>query len=162
MNTLSNVSTVSSKTPDIASTSTTHGKNVVDTAAANGSFKTFGNALRRSGLAETLKGEGPFTLFAPTDAAFEKLPAGQLDTWLKPENKGELLEVMNYHVLAGHSSAADIGKLATAKTLQGQSAPIAVIGSKVSLDGACLTSPDIAATNGVLHGIDKVNVPAKH
>jgi uncharacterized surface protein with fasciclin (FAS1) repeats len=69
---------------------------------------------------------------------------------------------MNYHVVAGQSSAADIGKLATAKTLQGQSAPIAVIGSKVSLDGACLTSPDIAATNGVLHGIDKVNVPAKH
>ena len=159
MNTLS---TVSSKTPDIASTSIARGKNVVDTAAANGSFKTFGNALRRSGLADTLKGEGPFTLFAPTDAAFEKLPAGQLDTWLKPENKDQLVEVMNYHVVAGRSSATDIGKLGKATTLQGQSAPIAVNGSKVSIDGAYLTAPDIEASNGVLHGIDKVNIPAKH
>ena len=159
MNTLS---TATSKTPDIASTSIERGKNVVDTAAANGSFKTFGNALRRSGLADTLKGEGPFTLFAPTDAAFEKLPAGQLETWLKPENKNELMDVMNYHVIAGNSSAAEIGKLAKAETLHGQSAPIAVSGSKVTLDGACLTAPDIAATNGVLHGIDKVNIPAKH
>lgn len=159
MNTPSNAS---SNTPDIASTSTAPGKNVVDMAAANGSFKTFGNALRRSGLADTLKGEGPFTLFAPTDAAFEKLPAGQLDTWLKPENKDELMDVMNYHVVAGHSSAADIGKLAKAETLHGQSAPIAVSGSKVSIDGAHLSSPDIAASNGVLHGIDKVNIPARH
>jgi uncharacterized surface protein with fasciclin (FAS1) repeats len=159
---MNTVNTVSTKTPDIASTSTARGKNVVDTAAANGSFKTFGNALRRSGLADTLKGEGPFTLFAPTDAAFEKLPAGLLDNWLKPENKDELVDVMNYHVLAGQSSAAEIGKLATATTLQGQSAPIAVSGSKVSVDGACITSPDIASSNGVLHGIDKVNLPARH
>jgi len=159
MNTLN---AVSSKTPDIASTSTARGKNVVDTAAANGSFKTFGNALRRSGLADTLRGEGPFTLFAPTDAAFEQLPVGLLDNWLKPENKDELIDVMNYHVLAGRSSAADIGQLATARTLQGQSAPIAISGSKVSIGGACLTAPDITASNGVLHGIDKVNVPARH
>ena len=159
MNTLN---TVSTKTSDVASTSTARGKNVVDTVAADGSFKTFGNALRRSGLADTLKGEGPFTLFAPTDAAFEQLPAGLLDNWLKPENKDELVDVMNYHVLAGRSSAADIGELAKATTLQGQSAPIAVSGSKVSIDGACLTAPDIAASNGVLHGIDKVNVPARH
>ena len=161
MNTLSNAS-VSTNTPDSAGISTARGKNVVDTAAANGSFKTFGNALRRSGLADTLKGEGPFTLFAPTDAAFEKLPAGQLDTWLKPENKDELVNVMNYHVLAGQSSAADIGQLAKAKTLQGQSAPIMVSGSKVSIDGAGLSSPDIAASNGVLHGIDKVNIPTRN
>jgi uncharacterized surface protein with fasciclin (FAS1) repeats len=159
---MNTVSSVSIKTPDSARTPTASGKNVVDTAAANGSFKTFGNALRRSGLADTLKGDGPFTLFAPTDAAFEKLPAGLLDNWLKPENKDELVDVMNYHVLAGQSSAADIGKLAKAKTLQGQSAPIAVSGSKVSVDGACITSPDIASSNGVLHGIDKVNLPARH
>lgn len=158
MNTLSSVS---SKTPDIASTSNANVKNVVETAAANGSFKTFGNALRRSGLAETLKGEGPFTLFAPTDAAFEKLPAGQLDNWMKPENKHELMDVMNYHVVAGNSSAADIGKLAKTETLHGQSAPIALSGSKVTIDGARLTTPDIASSNGVLHGIDKVNIPAK-
>ena len=136
-------------------------KNVVDTAAANGSFKIFGNALRQAGMADALKGEGPFTLFAPTDAAFAKLPVGQLDTWLKPENKDELVSVLNYHVLAGRSSAADVGKLTEAKTVQGQSAPILVKDSKVSIDGAELTSPDIASSNGMLHGIDKVNIPTK-
>lgn len=167
MNTLNNTigtvsSASSSKATDIAASTMSGGKNLVDTAAAHGSFKTFGNALRRSGLAETLKSEGPFTLLAPMDAAFDKLPTGLLETWLKPENKAELQAIMNYHVLAGRSSAADIGKLTTAKTLQGRSAPIVVTGSKVSVDGACLTAPDIASSNGVLHGIDKVLVPATH
>ena len=152
MSTMSNMSNTSS---------TTSNKNVVDTAAANGSFKTFGRALRQAGMADQLKAEGPFTLFAPTDAAFEKLPAGQFDTWMKPENKAELVSVLNYHVLAGRSSAADVGKLATAKTVNGQEAPIVMSGSKVSIDGAELTSPDIASSNGVLHGIDKVNIPTK-
>ncbi|HEY0660120.1 MAG TPA: fasciclin domain-containing protein [Lysobacter sp.] len=142
--------------------SSTSNKNVVDTAAANGSFKTFGNALRQAGMADTLKGEGPFTLFAPTDAAFAKLPPGQLDTWLKPENKEELISILNYHVLAGRSSAMDVGKLQQAKTVNGQSAPIVVDGVKVSIDGAELTLPDLASSNGVLHGIDKVNIPTRH
>ena len=156
------MTTVTSNLNRVPSSSKPAGeKNIVDTAASNGSFKTFGNALRLSGLADSLKGEGPFTLFAPTDAAFEKLPAGQLDTWLKPENKDELASVMQYHVVAGRSSAADMGKLKEARTLHGQSAPIVTSGSKVSIDGAELTAPDIASSNGVLHGIDKVNVPTR-
>lgn len=142
--------------------STTSNKNVIDTAAANGSFKTFSRALRHAGMADSLKADGPFTLFAPTDAAFDKLPAGQLDTWLKPENKAELVGILNYHVLAGRSSAADVGKLKEAKTVNGQAAPIAVDGQKVSIDGAALTMPDLASSNGVLHGIDKVIIPTKH
>ena len=149
MSTMSNIS------------STTSNKNVVDTAAANGSFKTFGRALRQAGMADALKGDGPFTLFAPTDAAFEKLPAGQLDGWLKPENKEELMGVLNYHVLAGRSSAAEVGKLTVARTVHGQAAPIVVSGTKVSIDGAELTAPDLACSNGVVHGIDKVNVPTR-
>lgn len=150
-------STSSTSTPSPATT-----RNIVDTAAANGSFKIFSNALRLSGLANTLKGNGPFTVLAPTDAAFGKLPAGQLDTWLKPENKDELAAVMNYHVLAGRSSAAEIGKLTTVKTVNGQSAPIVMSGSKVRIGDAELTTPDIASSNGVLHGIDKVNIPTRH
>ena len=141
--------------------STTTNKNVVDTAAANGSFKVFGKALRQAGMADTLKGAGPFTLFAPTDAAFDKLPAGKLDTWLMPENKEELVALLNYHVLAGRSSAADVGKLTMAKTVNGQSAPIVVSGGKISIDGAELTARDILSSNGILHGIDKVNIPTK-
>ncbi|RFP59463.1 fasciclin domain-containing protein [Luteimonas weifangensis] len=137
-------------------------RNIVDTAAANGSFKIFSNALRQSGLANTLKGNGPFTVLAPTDAAFGKLPPGQLDTWLKPENKDELAAVMNYHVLAGRSSAAEIGKLTAVKTINGQSAPIVMSGSRVRIGDAELTTPDIASSNGVLHGIDKVNIPTRH
>lgn len=136
-------------------------KNVVDNAAANGSFKIFGKALRESGLAETLKGAGPYTLFAPTDAAFEALPAGKLDTLLKPENKKELISILNYHVLAGRSSAAEIGKMTEAKTENGAMAPIKLEAGKVTFGEAGLVSTDIASSNGVLHGVDKVNIPTK-
>lgn len=141
---------------------TTSNKNLVDTAAANGSFNTFGKALRQAGMADTLRGTGPFTLFAPTDAAFAKLPAGTLDNLMKAENKDELVSILNYHVLASRSSAADVGKLTAVMTVNGQSAPIVLKGAKVSIDGAELTAPDIASSNGVLHGIDKVNIPTKH
>lgn len=142
--------------------STTNNKNLVDTAAANGSFKTFCKALHQAGMEDTLRGKGPFTLFAPTDAAFDKLPAGKLNSLLKPEHKAELVDILNYHVLAGRNSAADVAKLTTAKTVNGQAAPILVSGMKVSIDGAHLTARDIASSNGVLHGIDKVNIPTKH
>jgi uncharacterized surface protein with fasciclin (FAS1) repeats len=137
-------------------------KSVVDTAVANGSFKTFSNALRTAGMVDTLQGKGPFTLFAPTDAAFDKLPKGQLENLLKPENKDELVDLLNYHVLAGRSSVADVSKMATAMTINGLSAPIELSGSKVIIDGALVTAPDIASSNGVLHGIDKVNIPTRH
>lgn len=134
-------------------------KNVLDTAAANGSFKTFGIAVEKAGLAEKLRGPGPFTIFAPTDAAFEQLPAGRLDTLLKPENKAELASILNYHVLSGRKSTDEVGKWEKAMTVNGQSAPIKLSDGKVSIDGAKVTTADIASSNGVLHGIDKVNMP---
>src|SRR5688572_3513260 len=140
-------------------TSTVNTKNLVDTAAANGSFKTFGKAVERAGMSDTLRGEGPFTVFAPTDAAFEKLPSGKLDNLFKPENKEELVSLLNYHVVNGRKSVADVGKWEAARTVNGQSAPITLANDKISIDGAQVTSADIASSNGVIHGIDKVNIP---
>ena len=136
--------------------------NLVDTAASQGSFATFGKALDAAGLSDTLKGAGPYTVFAPTDAAFQKLPAGKLDNWLKPENKAELIAVLNYHVTPGRVSAADVGKLSETKTVQGQSAKIKMSGDNVTIDGANITLTDIHSSNGVIHAIDTVLVPTKH
>ena len=133
--------------------------NVLDTAAAHVTFKTFGTAVEKAGLADTLRGAGPFTVFAPTDAAFEKLPEGRLETLFKPENKAELTSILNYHVVSGRKSSADIGKWDAARTVNGQSAPIKMSDGKVSIDGAQVTSADIGSSNGVIHGIDKVNMP---
>jgi uncharacterized surface protein with fasciclin (FAS1) repeats len=140
-------------------TSTVNTKNLVDTAAANGSFKTFGKAIERAGMSDTLRGVGPFTIFAPTDAAFDKLPSGKLDNLFKPENKDELVSLLNYHVVSGRKLVADIGKWEAAKTVNGQSAPITMAKDKVSIDGALVTSADIGSSNGILHAIDKVNIP---
>lgn len=137
-------------------------KNLVDTAAAQGSFKTFGKALQAAGLIETLKGAGPYTVFAPTDAAFNKLPKGKLDNWLKPENKAELISVLKYHVTPGRVLAADVGLLNQTKTEQGQSAKIKMSGGKVTINDANVTLTDIASTNGVIHAIDTVLVPTRH
>ena len=142
-------------------TDTPSTKNLVDTAAANGSFKTFGKAIERAGMSDTLRGVGPFTVFAPTDAAFDKLPAGRLETLFKPENKDELVSLLNYHVVSGRKLVADIGKWQTAKTVNGQSAPIKLADEKLSIDGALVTSADIGSSNGIIHGIDKVNIPTK-
>lgn len=136
-------------------------RNLLDTAAANGSFKTFGKAIEQAGMSDTLRGTGPFTVFAPTDAAFDKLPAGKLDNLLKPENKQELVSLLNYHVVNGRKSVADIGKWEAARTVNGQSAPIKLANDKVSIDGAMVTAADINSSNGVIHGIDKVNIPTK-
>ena len=135
--------------------------NVLDTCAANGSFKTFGTAVEKAGLSDTLRGPGPFTLFAPTDAAFDKLPAGRLETLFKPENKAELASILNYHVVNGRKSAGDVGKWENARTVHGQDAPIKMTDGKWSIDGAKVTAADIGSGNGVIHGIDKVNMPAK-
>ncbi|MGG6461747.1 fasciclin domain-containing protein [Solilutibacter silvestris] len=142
-------------------TSTPNTKNLLDTAAADGSFKTFGKAIEQAGMSDTLRGTGPFTVFAPTDAAFDKLPAGKLDNLFKPENKQELVSLLNYHVMNGRKSVADIGKWEAARTVNGQSAPIKLANDKVSIDGALVTTGDINSSNGVIHGIDKVNIPTK-
>lgn len=135
--------------------------NLLDTAMANGSFKTFGTAVEKAGLGDTLRGAGPFTVFAPTDAAFKQLPEGKLDMLLKPENKAELASILNYHIVNGRRSASDVGKWDNARTINGQPAPIKMTDGKVSIDGAHVTSADIDSSNGVIHGIDKVNLPSK-
>ena len=139
--------------------SNTGSRNLLEAAVAHGSFKTFAKAVEQAGMSETLSGPGPFTVFAPTDAAFEKLPAGKLDELLKPENKTELASIINYHVLSGRKSAADIGNWEVAKTVSGLSAPIKLMDNKVVIDGANVTAADIGSSNGVIHGIDKVNMP---
>ena len=135
--------------------------NLIDTVAANASYATFGKAIEAAGLTETLRGPGPFTLFAPTNAAFEQLPAGQLDTLLKPENQAELAAILNFHIVAGRRPVLDIGKWNTARTINGQSAPITMADKQMTFGGAKVTEGDIASTNGVIHGIDQVNLPTK-
>lgn len=134
-------------------------KDIVDTAVSAGSFNTLATALTAAGLVETLKGKGPFTVFAPTDAAFAKLPAGTVENLLKPENKAQLTGILTYHVVPGAVKAADVVKLTEAKTVQGQSVTISVKDGKVSVDGANVTATDIAASNGVIHVIDSVILP---
>lgn len=141
-------------------TSTQPTSNILDAAAANGTFKTFGKAVEKAGLSDTFRGPGPFTIFAPTDAAFEKLPQGKLENLFKPENKDELVSILNYHVVSGLKSSADVGKWESARTVHGQAAPVKLVDDKVVIDGAQVTAADIASSNGVIHGIDKVNMPA--
>lgn len=136
------------------------GTNLLDTAAAKGSFGTFAKAVEQAGLGETLRGAGPYTVFAPTDAAFAQLPPGKLDTLMKPESKEELARILKYHVLTGRKSVADISKWDSARTMHGQSAPIKMTEGKFSIDGANVTESDIGSSNGVMHGIDKVILPA--
>ena len=134
-------------------------KDIVDTAVAAGSFNTLVAAVKAAELVETLKGTGPFTVFAPTDEAFAKLPAGTLDDLLKPENKAKLQGILTYHVVPGKVMAADVVKLKTAKTVQGQELTIKVEGDTVIVDNAKVTKPDIACSNGVIHVIDTVVLP---
>ncbi|HEX6832611.1 MAG TPA: fasciclin domain-containing protein [Rudaea sp.] len=136
--------------------------NLVDTAASHGDFTIFGKAVNAAGLAQTLKADGPYTVFAPTDAAFHKLPNGRLENWLKLENKAELVAIINYHVSPGRILAADVGKLSETKTVQGQLAKIHMAGEKVMIDGANVTLTDIASSNGVIHAIDAVLLPTRH
>ncbi len=132
-------------------------KDIVDTAVAAGTFNTLATALTAAGLVETLKGPGPFTVFAPTDAAFAKLPAGTVEALLK--DKAKLTAILTYHVVAGKVEAKDIVKLDSAKTVNGQSVTIKVMGDTVHVDGATVTTADIEASNGVIHVIDSVLMP---
>ena len=134
-------------------------KDIVDTAVAAGSFNTLATALKAADLIETLKGKGPFTVFAPTDAAFAKLPAGTVEDLLKPENKAKLVSILTYHVVPGKVMAADVVKLTSAKTVNGQSVAIKVAGGKVSVDGANVVKADIQTSNVVIHVIDSVILP---
>jgi uncharacterized surface protein with fasciclin (FAS1) repeats len=132
---------------------------IVDTAVAAGNFKTLVAAVQAAGLVDTLKGTGPFTVFAPTDEAFAKLPAGTVDDLLKPENKDKLVAILTYHVVPAKVMAADVtGKETMAKTVQG--GEITVKGTDgVTVDGAKVIQADIVADNGVIHVIDAVIMP---
>jgi uncharacterized surface protein with fasciclin (FAS1) repeats len=134
-------------------------KDIVDTAMAAGSFKTLAKALRAADLVETLKGEGPFTVFAPTDEAFAKLPAGTLNDLLKPENKQKLQRILSYHVVPGRVSSTDVVKLRTAKAVSGDTIDITASDGTVRVDSARVVKTDIAASNGVIHVIDTVIIP---
>ena len=134
-------------------------KDIVDTAVAAGSFKTLATALTAAGLVETLKGEGPFTVFAPTDDAFAKLPAGTLDELLRPENKAKLSAILTYHVVPGKVMAEDVVRLSSAQTVNGKELRIATKGGTVMVDNATVTQTDIQCSNGVIHVIDAVILP---
>ena len=132
-------------------------RDIVDTAVGAGMFNTLVTAVKAANLVETLKGAGPFTVFAPTDEAFAKVPKATLDALLKDTAK--LKEVLTYHVVAGKVMAADVVKLKEAKTVQGSSVKIAVNGGTVSVDNARVIKTDVAASNGVIHVIDSVIMP---
>ena len=134
-------------------------KDIVDTAVAAGKFKTLAASLTAADLVKTLKGKGPFTVFAPTDKAFAKLPKGTVAELLKPENKEKLTAVLTYHVVPGRVMAADVVKLSKAKTVQGSEAKIRVTEGKVYVDEAQVTATDIKAQNGIIHVIDSVILP---
>jgi uncharacterized surface protein with fasciclin (FAS1) repeats len=133
---------------------------IVDTAVSAGMFNTLVAAVKAAGLVETLKGDGPFTVFAPTDAAFAKLPAGTVENLLKPENKEMLVKILTYHVVSGKVMASDVVKLKSAKTVQGQNVSIKVKKGAVKLNKTTkVVKTDIATSNGVIHVIDSVLMP---
>jgi len=134
-------------------------KDIVDTAVDAGQFGTLAAALTAAGLVETLKGDGPFTVFAPTDAAFAKLPEGTVDNLLKPENKDQLTAILTYHVVPGKVMAADVVKLSEAETVNGAKVMIKVNGDTVMINDAKVVSADVEASNGVIHVIDAVILP---
>ena len=133
-------------------------KDLVAVAAEAGSFTTLVAAVKAAGLVETLQGEGPFTIFAPTDAAFAKLPAGTVEDLLKPQNKAKLVAVLTYHVVPGKIMAADV-TTTKAKTVNGQALSIGVSDAGVTVNDARVVKADVAASNGVIHVIDSVVLP---
>ena len=135
-----------------------HSKDIVDTAIGAGSFGTLVAAVQAAGLVDTLKGDGPFTVFAPTDAAFAALPAGTVDELLKPENKDKLTAILTYHVVAGKVMSGDLSDGLSAATVNGANITIGTMGG-VTVNGANVTQADIEASNGVIHVIDAVILP---
>lgn len=134
-------------------------KDIVDVAAANGSFSTLVAAVKAAGLVDTLKGDGPFTVFAPTDEAFAKLPAGTVENLLKSENKDKLTAILTYHVVSGKVMAADVVKIDSATTVQGQSVNVTTNDGSVMINNANVVMADVKAINGVIHVIDTVLLP---
>ncbi len=135
-------------------------KTIVETAVAAGSFDTLVTAVKKAGLAETLSGKGPFTVFAPTDAAFAALPDGTLDSLLMDKNKGKLKEILTYHVVSGKVPAAKVVKLTEADTVAGKKVTIMVDGGTVMLnDSVKVVKTDIMCSNGIIHVIDAVLLP---
>src|SRR5579883_269517 len=138
---------------------TAPGKNIVDTAAAAGSFQTLLKAVQAADLTATLEGPGPFTVFAPTDQAFAKLPPGTLETLLKPENKEKLRAILAYHVVAGDLDASQVAKLHLVKTVEGADLKIVNKNGSVMVDNANVVKADIRTSNGIIHVIDAVMMP---
>jgi uncharacterized surface protein with fasciclin (FAS1) repeats len=134
-------------------------KDIVDTAVSAGSFKTLVAAVQAAGLVDVLKSEGPLTVFAPTDDAFAKLPAGTLENLLKPENKEKLVAVLTYHVVPGRVTSQKVAGLSSAKTVNGQELRISSKNGGVMIDDARVTAVDIATSNGIIHVIDSVILP---
>ena len=133
-------------------------KDIVDTAVGAGNFTTLVAAVEAAGLVDTLKGPGPFTVFAPTDAAFAALPAGTVEDLLKPENKDKLVAILTYHVVPGKVMSTDLSEGMTAKTVNGADVTITLEGG-AKVNGAAISTADIEASNGVIHVIDQVVLP---
>lgn len=144
---------------ETAMTTKTAAKTIVEIAAADGSFETLVAAVKAAGLAETLSGEGPFTVFAPTDAAFGKLPDGTVDELLKAENRARLVEILTYHVVPGRVPASEAMKLSSATTASGQEIRIRTSDGRVKVNDATVVTADVEAANGVIHVIDTVLLP---
>ena len=142
-----------------AQSETASSNDIVDTAAAAGQFNTLIAAAKAADLVETLKGPGPLTVFAPTDAAFAALPEGTVENLLKPENKDQLVKVLTYHVVAGKVMAAQVVTLDSAQTVEGAAVAIDAAGGKVMVNDAQVVQADVGASNGVIHVIDKVLLP---
>ena len=140
-------------------TNTAHENDIVDTAISVGMFNTLVTAVNEAGLVDTLKSPGPFTVFAPTDEAFTKLPAGTIENLLKPENKEKLVSILTYHVVPGKVASADVVKLNSAKTVNGKEVSINTSEGKVMVDNATVIKADVMASNGIIHVIDTVILP---
>jgi uncharacterized surface protein with fasciclin (FAS1) repeats len=134
-------------------------KDIVDVAAENGSFNTLVAAIKAAGLVDTLKGKGPFTVFAPTDDAFAKLPEGTVEMLLEPENKDKLASILTYHVVSGKVMSTDVVKIDSAATVQGQMLMVEVVAGSVMINNAKIIMADVKASNGVIHVIDTVLMP---
>ncbi|MGP1396525.1 MAG: fasciclin domain-containing protein [Inquilinaceae bacterium] len=144
--------------PIAIAASAAHAGDIVDTAASAGDFTTLLAAAEAAGLVETLKGEGPFTVFAPTDAAFAELPEGTVQSLLQPENKDQLIAILTYHVVPGEVTAEQVGTMQSATTVEGSDLKIDT-SSGVMINDANVVTADVQADNGVIHVIDKVLIP---
>ena len=136
--------------------------NIVETAVSTGTFKTLVAAVSAADLVGVLEGPGPFTVFAPTDAAFAALPAGTVESLLLPENKDQLISILTYHVVPGAVSSAQVVGLSTAPTVQGGNLAISVVNGAVFINGAAVTQVDIQASNGIIHVVDQVLLPGSN